>query len=678
MQTVTTKAMAKVAAVATGLAMATSMLSLAPLAHAATTCDIGTATLTVGSSGVAVTCLQESLIAGGYSIPAGATGYFGAETKAAVAAWQAAVGISPARGYFGPISHAHWNLSGGSASSTVAGCTSTTGFSPTTGQSCASATTYPAGCTSSVGFSPTTGQSCASTTTYPAGCTSSVGFSPTTGQACSTTSTSGGALTGAGYLSGESSAGNVTSDIYAGGPTVAVVGDQFTATNGDVQLQRVDATFDLSAITGGTNPSTDLNQYVSDVSLWLGNTELAHMDPALGDKNNDVWTYRFTGLNAVIKSGTTQTIYVEVTPVSAIGSGQSGAVLNAELLANSVRAVGGDGISDTYVANTVSQNFSVSSPITGQLTVTAGSDNPVASQIAVGSSTTTGVKLLSLNLLAKNSSLDVNNLAVSLGTSNSALDNVVQTVYLMNGSTVVKSATVGSGTYGVVTFSNVNQTIPEGSTQNYTITADLKPDVAYADGTTLVASSTTSGWDVSDANGSSITPSSAVVGYTQTLTATGMSAAVGTPTATTATCSISGCYDSATLTIPFTVTAGDNTLYIGGVAANSATSIAGDVTYGTTTTSTSGATSQPTAALSASGSINGDVAGSYYVVNAGTSRTFTLTMLYSAASTTPSSGAFVGAQINSISYGTVAGTEGNFYTSNLSTFETPLATVFKH
>src|SRR3989304_1334277 len=35
MTTVTTKAVAKVAAVATGLAMATSMLSLAPIAHAA-------------------------------------------------------------------------------------------------------------------------------------------------------------------------------------------------------------------------------------------------------------------------------------------------------------------------------------------------------------------------------------------------------------------------------------------------------------------------------------------------------------------------------------------------------------------------------------------------------------------------------------------------------------------
>ena len=39
MKTVTTKAVAKVAAVATGLAMATSMLSLAPLAHAAALTD---------------------------------------------------------------------------------------------------------------------------------------------------------------------------------------------------------------------------------------------------------------------------------------------------------------------------------------------------------------------------------------------------------------------------------------------------------------------------------------------------------------------------------------------------------------------------------------------------------------------------------------------------------------
>ncbi len=105
MKTVTTNAVAKVAAVATGLAMATSMLSLAPIAHAATTCAFS-GDLTIGSRGVAVTCLQQALIAGGYTIPAGATGYFGAQTRTAVIAWQKAMNVSPTAGYFGAKSRA--------------------------------------------------------------------------------------------------------------------------------------------------------------------------------------------------------------------------------------------------------------------------------------------------------------------------------------------------------------------------------------------------------------------------------------------------------------------------------------------------------------------------------------------------------------------------------------------
>ena len=62
--------------------------------------------LTLGSTGADVTELQNILISNGYSIPAGATGYFGAQTQAALAKWQAAVGISPAAGYFGPITRA--------------------------------------------------------------------------------------------------------------------------------------------------------------------------------------------------------------------------------------------------------------------------------------------------------------------------------------------------------------------------------------------------------------------------------------------------------------------------------------------------------------------------------------------------------------------------------------------
>lgn len=64
------------------------------------------APLTMGSSGAEVTNLQNFLISKGFSIPAGATGYFGAQTQTALAAFQTANGITPAAGYYGPITAA--------------------------------------------------------------------------------------------------------------------------------------------------------------------------------------------------------------------------------------------------------------------------------------------------------------------------------------------------------------------------------------------------------------------------------------------------------------------------------------------------------------------------------------------------------------------------------------------
>lgn len=69
-----------------------------------------TRNLAVGSSGKDVDVLQTFLIEKRYlKIPA-VTGYFGPRTRAAVAAWQAATGISPAVGRFGPISRGKLHL----------------------------------------------------------------------------------------------------------------------------------------------------------------------------------------------------------------------------------------------------------------------------------------------------------------------------------------------------------------------------------------------------------------------------------------------------------------------------------------------------------------------------------------------------------------------------------------
>lgn len=69
--------------------------------------------LTIGSTGSDVVELQKVLVSKGHLVmPAGvAMGYFGTLTKNAVAAWQAASGIAPAAGYFGPLSRSKMNAS---------------------------------------------------------------------------------------------------------------------------------------------------------------------------------------------------------------------------------------------------------------------------------------------------------------------------------------------------------------------------------------------------------------------------------------------------------------------------------------------------------------------------------------------------------------------------------------
>lgn len=74
-----------------------------------TGCYPFSASLTIGSRGADVTALQNYLTGTGhFTYSGGSTGYFGEITRAAVAAWQAANGVAPAAGYFGPISMAKY------------------------------------------------------------------------------------------------------------------------------------------------------------------------------------------------------------------------------------------------------------------------------------------------------------------------------------------------------------------------------------------------------------------------------------------------------------------------------------------------------------------------------------------------------------------------------------------
>ncbi|MEK7588657.1 MAG: peptidoglycan-binding domain-containing protein, partial [Patescibacteria group bacterium] len=145
-------------------------LMVAALLVSSTASAAITSTLKMGSNNAQVKELQQGLNGSGFVVStsgAGSVGsetnYFGSKTKSAVQAWQASKGLT-ADGIFGAMSRAAWT--GGSSMTYPAGCTSTTGFSTTTGMPCNSGSTmtYPAGCTSAVGFSMTTGLPCSSMT----------------------------------------------------------------------------------------------------------------------------------------------------------------------------------------------------------------------------------------------------------------------------------------------------------------------------------------------------------------------------------------------------------------------------------------------------------------------------------------------------------------------------------
>lgn len=100
--------------------------------------------LTVGSTGSDVSALQTWLIANGFSIPsvasgAASKGYFGSQTKSAVAKYQASVGL-PSTGFVGPLTRTKLNGGAAVVTTTVstncpAGftCTPATGTTPVVG-----------------------------------------------------------------------------------------------------------------------------------------------------------------------------------------------------------------------------------------------------------------------------------------------------------------------------------------------------------------------------------------------------------------------------------------------------------------------------------------------------------------------------------------------------------------
>jgi peptidoglycan hydrolase-like protein with peptidoglycan-binding domain len=532
-----TNVVAKAAAVVAGLGLV--FASVAPAASAQSTADLqaqiaallaqiqslqaqlGTsssaavmfnADLTIGSTGSDVTALQNWLIAKGYSIPAGATGYFGAQTQAAVAAYQAANGITPAAGYFGPITRAKVNASAGTSTGTGTG----------------------------------------------------------------TGSTGTGSLSG-----GEGSIDNfklvgASNTSLDQGDNDTVYGFEFKATGSDLSVNRVD--YDVYKQSG--NGSIRPWNVFQTAELWNGNTKVASVDVSSqsdwsqdGTDNstgNQIYRVRFDSLNNVVKQNSTVDYYLKLYTQNAISSSNAGATYGVTLAPQGLRATDAMGIQQYTTSNTTWNTVSVDNNTTGGLTISTGSDNPQTTTVMGDeNNTTTGIVVNTFSLQAKNSDLDIYELPVTIATSSSKASNIIRSVKLYQGSTLLDTESVSSSAAdpAVVNFSNLNVHLSEGSTQNFSIQVDVNKidGTNFAEGAGITVTVPQSGnWDVENSSGDTINPTGSSAGNLITFRSIGFSVD-SSPSVASAVATNNGgnvTTQTGTFTFTFNVTAFGQDIYI--------------------------------------------------------------------------------------------------------------------
>lgn len=545
---------------------------------------------TFGNSGAQVVALQTILLDLGYSIPAGPTGYFGSQTKAALMAYQAAHGV-PSTGFYGPLTYAALTATLASGSTTVgtypAGCTSASGFSSTTGGSCSPAVgTFPAGCTSAVGYSSTTGGSCAQVAgTFPAGCSSNIGYSPTTGGSCAATTTT--TPTGSTTLTG--GAGNIQSVTLLGSynnvqveeAAVAkkVLGAEILADNGsDIRLSSVKVT--IGAQTSGL-ASKNMSRYMGKVAVWLGSTKIGEANTADFTETSNVYS-RSIALDpsAVIMKGQKGQIYISVDANTSVDSvDRTNAIWPVTLTSTRYSDATGAILTDSTAG--ITRNFTFGT-ITNVLAVKYRVTNPTivvsnVQQVSSAQAQTNGVTLLQFDVKAEGAAMTLRSLPILLTTTNATnVTTVVNNIKLsVSGITSAFSESIpGTAATSNVVFggtTSLNIAFAADETKHFTVAVDLNGEQShYADGATVKADYGTTQVDASDvldsqgnqlATGSTTRPGGAL-GNAQDLRANGIQVSLVSTSFTKSSATTTGASDLYAGTIIFNVKAFGNTAYI--------------------------------------------------------------------------------------------------------------------
>lgn len=440
----TSNAIAKIAAVLAGLALvATSFASAVPAKAAMTSAEMQamiaslqaqlaalqggsssasatfTMNLMVGSKGADVTALQNWLIKQGMSIPAGATGTFGPQTKAALAAWQAANGVSPASGFFGPITRAKVNaMAGGSM----------------------------------------TGGSMGG----------------------STSSTSGITTLGAeGSINIEKESAGLKTTIYEGDTQAKILGVRIEAKDSDVNFSRVRV--NLGTTTDVYNRQFSKVYLMDDAGTVLASRDLNSSTVTRVSGSPTTYYVTLAGFNSLIKKNMKRSYYIAVDAYPSISSTyRTGTYSISFYLDDAIRVTDGAGL-DQYSsgAQNITQSFTISQSLSDSALLTVSTDPSVrkATTIVANQGANNNeidkAEIGSFRLLAEKDDVLLRDINVTVASS-TVSGGTLQTLYLFDGATQIGTASAVSPAGTLFQFTSINQTLTRDTYKTYTIKADFR------------------------------------------------------------------------------------------------------------------------------------------------------------------------------------------------------------
>ena len=403
--------------------------------------------MTLGRSGVEVTNLQKFLINKGHSIPAGATGYFGEQTRSALAQFQSQNGISPAVGYFGPLTRGKVNAL------------------------------------------------CAATQT------------PNTGGNSGIINTGGTPSQGGVTLEGEASFNNYDAlegddtNLEEGQKNVSVMDVKFDVEDGDARVNRIDLGFTPD---NGNDEKKPWKTY-TEVSVYDGSKLLKKIDASNksnwkeNNPSSGSYMLRLSGFDWVVSEDDTAEFTVKVTTAGSVNGASNGEVWNIFVPNNGIRAMDASKVSvyagDTADFITIDIDRGGSSD---ELIVRRSDEDPDATTLQLKDDARSGyIKMFAFDLDTDDSKSDIEirRIPVQLTVSSGTVATYMRDARInVDGKTFTKKTIVDGATNTMTfEFARGEFVIDGGDRATVEVEVEFKPLAESNEGATITGTVITSG-----------------------------------------------------------------------------------------------------------------------------------------------------------------------------------------